>query len=42
MRFTYDVTNKPSGRRFKLDEVALLTVENDKIAREEFFCSMEA
>lgn len=41
VRFAYDVTNKPSGRRFKLDEAALLTVANDKIVREEFFYSME-
>ena len=37
MRFTYDVTNKPSGRRMQMDETALFTVENDKIVREEFF-----
>ena len=41
VRFTYEVTNKPSGRRFKLDEAALFTVENEKIVREEFFYSME-
>lgn len=40
VRFSYDVTNKPSGRRFQLDEAALFTVENDKIVREEFFYSM--
>jgi len=37
VRFTYDVTNKPSGRRMQMDETALFTVENDKIVREEFF-----
>lgn len=37
VRFEYDVTNKPSGRRFQMDEAALLTVENGKIVREEFF-----
>lgn len=37
VRFSYDVTNKPSGRRFKMEEAALFTVENDKIVREEFF-----
>lgn len=41
VRFSYDVTNKPSGRRFKMDETALFTVENDKISREEFFYSTE-
>ena len=35
--FQYDVTNKPSGRRMKMDEVGLYTVENGKIVREEFF-----
>jgi hypothetical protein len=37
VRFTYDVTQKQSGRRIKMDEVALYTVKNDKIVREEFF-----
>jgi ketosteroid isomerase-like protein len=35
--FQYDVTNKPSGRRMKMDEVGLYTVSNGKIVREEFF-----
>jgi len=39
VRFTFDVTNKPSGRRMKMDEIGLFTVENGKIAREEFFYS---
>ncbi len=39
--FQYDVTNKPSGRRMKLDEVGLYTVHNGKIVREEFFYSMD-
>ncbi len=37
--FQFDVTNKPSGRRMKMDEVGLYTVENGKIIREEFFYS---
>jgi ketosteroid isomerase-like protein len=41
VRFTFDVTNKPSGRRMKMDEVGLFTVENGKITREEFFYSTE-
>ena len=41
VRFTYDVTNKPSGRRMQMDETALFTVQNDKIVREEFFYSTE-
>jgi ketosteroid isomerase-like protein len=38
--FQYDVTNKPSGQRMKMDEVGLFTLENGKIVREEFFYSM--
>lgn len=41
VRFSFDVTNKPSGRRFQMEEGALFTVENDKIVREEFFYSTE-
>src|SRR5262245_63014954 len=37
VRFSYDVTNKPSGQRFQMDETALFTVKNGKIVREEFF-----
>lgn len=40
VRFSYDVTNKPSGRRFQLDEAALFTVAGGKIVREEFFYAM--
>jgi hypothetical protein len=35
--FQVDITNKPSGRRMKLDEVGLYTIDNGKIVREEFF-----
>lgn len=38
--FSYEVTNKPSGNRFKMDEVGLFTVANGKIVREEFFYHM--
>ena len=38
--FQYDVTNKPSNTRMKMDEVGLYTVHNGKIVREEFFYSM--
>ena len=37
VRFTFDVTNKPSGQRMTMDEVGLFTVKNGKITREEFF-----
>ena len=40
VRFSYDITNKPSGRRMQMEEAALFTIENDKIVREEFFYSM--
>lgn len=35
--FRFDVTNKPSQRRMSMEEVALFTIENGKIVREEFF-----
>lgn len=38
--FTYDVTNKPSGNRFVMEEAALYTVMDGKIVREDFFYSM--
>jgi ketosteroid isomerase-like protein len=38
--FAYDVTNKPSGKRMKMDEVGLYSVRNGKIVREEFFYDM--
>jgi ketosteroid isomerase-like protein len=37
VRFVYDVTNKPSGNRFTMDEAGLFTIENGKITKEEFF-----
>ena len=37
VRFAFDVTNKQTGRRNKMDETGLFTVENGKIVREEFF-----
>lgn len=40
VRFSYEVTNRPSARRFKMDEAALFTVAGDKIVREEFFYAM--
>lgn len=35
--FDIDVTNKPSGQRMQMQEVALYTVEGGKIVKEEFF-----
>ena len=40
VRFTLDVSNKPTGERRKLDEIALYTVKNGKIVREDFFYAM--
>ena len=37
VRFSYDLTDKPSGKRATMDEVGLFTIENGKITREEFF-----
>jgi hypothetical protein len=37
VRFNFDITNKPSGKRMQMDEFGLFTVENGKITREEFF-----
>jgi len=38
--FEMDVTNKESGQRFSMSEMALYTVEDGKIVREEFFYPM--
>lgn len=35
--FSYDVTHKPSGQRFNMEEVGLFTIADGKVAREEFF-----
>lgn len=40
MRYGIDVTNKASGERTKMTEVALYTVENGKIVEERFFYAM--
>ena len=40
VRFTYDVTFKPENRRFTMNEIALFTVKDGKIAKEEFFYAM--
>lgn len=38
--FDFDVTHKPSGKRFRMQEMALYTVRNGKIAHEAFFYAM--
>ncbi len=35
--FKYDVTNKADGVRKNMSEIAVYTVQNDKIVNEEFF-----
>jgi hypothetical protein len=37
VRFKMDVTNKDSGQRIQMDEIALYTVEDGKIIEERFF-----
>ena len=40
VHFKYDVTWKPDGTRYVMEEVAVYTVADGKIVREEFFYSM--
>jgi hypothetical protein len=40
VKFTFDITHKPSNRRFTMQEIGLYTVKDDKIVREEFFYAM--
>jgi hypothetical protein len=37
VRFTMDVTFKPTGKRQQMDELAIYQVKDGKIIREEFF-----
>jgi ketosteroid isomerase-like protein len=37
VQFEWDCTYKPSGQRFQMSEMALYTVEDGKIVREEFY-----
>lgn len=37
VRFTMDVTQKESGQRMQLDETALYTIKDGRIAEERFF-----
>ncbi len=38
--FEMDITRRPENQRFTMKEVALYTVQHDKIVREEFFYSV--
>lgn len=40
VKFTLDVTFKPAGQRFTMEEIAVYEVKDGKIVREEFFYSM--
>ncbi len=40
LRFSYDVTNKATGQRYVMDEMALYWVEDGKITKEQFFYHM--
>jgi len=37
VRWDYDVTFKPTGKRNRMEEMALYTVKNGKVVREQFF-----
>jgi hypothetical protein len=37
VKFAYDITHKPTKARRKMEEMALFTVKDGKIVREEFF-----
>ncbi|HEU4746900.1 MAG TPA: nuclear transport factor 2 family protein [Gemmatimonadaceae bacterium] len=37
VRYAFDVTFKPTGKRERMEEMALYTVDNGKIVREHFF-----
>lgn len=37
VHYVFEVTPKETGKRTKIEEVGIYTVENDQIAREQFF-----
>lgn len=37
VRFTMDITNKPSGKRMTMDELAVYQVKDGRIIQEDFF-----
>jgi hypothetical protein len=41
VQYTFDVTFKPTGQRSSMTEMALYTVKDGKIVREEFFYNPE-
>ena len=40
VHYDFDVTNKPSGQRMQMTEMALYTVKDGRIVREQFFYHM--
>jgi hypothetical protein len=40
VKFTFDVTFKPTGQRFTMQELGMYQVKDGKVVREEFFYSM--
>ena len=40
VRFFYDITQKATGNRFNVDELAVYQVKDGKIVREQFFYAM--
>jgi ketosteroid isomerase-like protein len=40
VRYDFDVTAKPSGQRMQMSEMALYTVKDGRIVREQFFYHM--
>lgn len=40
VHYRFDVTHKPSGNRFSMEEVGLYTIDDGKISKEEFFYAM--
>jgi hypothetical protein len=40
VKYAFDVTSKPSGQRFQMEEMAPYTVKDGKIVREQFFYNM--
>jgi hypothetical protein len=40
VKFKFDITHKPTNKRFVMEEAALYTVQNGKIVAEKFFYAM--
>jgi ketosteroid isomerase-like protein len=40
VKYDFDVTFKPDGRRFRMAEIGIYKVADGKIVHEEFFYSM--